>query len=235
MSGDGQEAPPNSPLPFPLQVGCANANNKPVANLPIRFTIVRGDGKLGPNNQTTVSFMTGKDGLVQCVWTLGSEQDQQVKAEMLDVNGRPIHLPIFFNAKSQFDQGNCTIVVRPGDDINALIGKLTADGGKVCFTSGLFVLKEIIQISNRSNILIEGSGASTHIVIVGSETAFLFTNCKNIHINHIFVQSLSPSNQNASPHIRGVATFLNCSEVKITDCNVFLQSEICSFSVLPDI
>jgi hypothetical protein len=138
-----------------------------------------------------------------------------------DSNGNtPIQVPTIFNAKSQYCQGNCTIVIRPSDDVNSKIGKLPVNGGKICFTSGTFHLKKPIRFTKRNNILIHGAGASTQIRISNSETAFLFEDCRKIEIKYLSMQSLSPSKGKTPnvPKTRGVATFLRCSEVKISDC-----------------
>jgi len=238
VSGDGQEAAPGTALPFPIIAGVAKANNNsPVKNALIRFTVVSGEGTLGPSAESSIIVPTGLDGLAACTWTLGSDKaDQQVKAEMLGKKEESIHLPLFFNAKTEFYQGNCTIVIRPGDDIATVVQKLPATGGKICFTAGIFNLKKTVQFANRSNLLIEGTGNSSQIIIEGAESAFLFTDCKRIHINQLSVESRSPSRsssvEDSKPVIKGVVMFRDCSEIKTTNltiaCNQrFIHTQSC--------
>ncbi|HFE32257.1 MAG TPA: hypothetical protein ENJ17_02980, partial [Gammaproteobacteria bacterium] len=107
VSGDGQEALPNSELDKALQVGVSNGQH-PVAGARVRFTRVDGDGSLLPGSGIEESgsaseriVITGSDGIAECRWRLGAPsglRTQRVEAVLLDVIDTPRHLPIRFNA-----------------------------------------------------------------------------------------------------------------------------------------
>ncbi len=97
VSGDGQEAMPGNALPQPLVVGVSNGQ-WPVENASVKFTLVTaGVGSITPNG----IVITNNLGLASCSWTLGgagTPSSQQVKAELLDAAGSPMHLPVVFTA-----------------------------------------------------------------------------------------------------------------------------------------
>lgn len=113
VSGDGQEAMPGDRLRQPLQVGVANGQ-WPVKGARVRFSIQKatGNGKLldkgsavDPASPVPTddirSVLTDLDGIAKCGWQLDantSKLSQQVKAELLDAAGKPVHLPVIFTA-----------------------------------------------------------------------------------------------------------------------------------------
>jgi hypothetical protein len=121
VSGDGQEAMPNDPLPQLLQVGVFNGR-WPVAGAHVRF-IAQGNGRLAANiaglatsNTNTLTVVTGADGIASCAWKLEpvvTTPSQQVEARLLDANQAPLPPVVRFNGNLSiadqvyYDPGAC--------------------------------------------------------------------------------------------------------------------------------
>jgi hypothetical protein len=102
ISGDGQEVMPDRTLPQPLRAGVSNGR-WPVAGARVRFEVETGNGSLkaGGNSGQQLDVFTGADGVASCEWALSTDVNipsQRVKATLLDVADKPIHLPLYFNA-----------------------------------------------------------------------------------------------------------------------------------------
>jgi hypothetical protein len=226
IGGDGQEGIAGKQLQFPLVVGCTNGNNIP-DSASVRFSIV-GTEVVGGLALTKTSSLSSSltipatNGQAECWWTLGTGEFQQVKAVLIDNAGKELNqtLPVIFNAKAETPQCNCTVVIKPGDDVIALAKNVPKTGGKICFSAGIFKLSQALAFTECGKIMIEGAGASTEIIVNNSESAFLFENCGKIGISYLSASSRSPSKAGTFKEhkIRGVATFLKCSEITITDC-----------------
>lgn len=115
-------------MPYPLQVGVSNGNI-PVENATVRFTVVAGGGGV-----TMPIATTDANGIASTLWKLGAEGFlSQVMAELIDVNGQRVHLPIIFNAQfasvsgPTTQGGLCTITVGDGyhshGDYNGVDGR----------------------------------------------------------------------------------------------------------------
>lgn len=110
VSGDGQEAMPNDPLPQLLQVGVFNGR-WPVAGASVHFSIVtQGSGVLAEaiadlpaSNVNTLTVDTGPGGIASCAWRLDpdvTKPSQQVEARLLDASLdtlRPLPPVVRFN------------------------------------------------------------------------------------------------------------------------------------------
>lgn len=147
LSGDGQEAPPGSPLPYPLVVGVATRRGK-TERRKVRFKIEEGEGWLldGQGNrfrEFSIPFEDDKR-LAECRWELGMEiPDQQVKAVLLDAHNNEISLPLYFGAildrPHLYYVGGGGQQGRPGSFLHfplvtgVAIGKMQIKGAKVRF------------------------------------------------------------------------------------------------------
>ncbi len=67
-SGDGQTGPPARELPLPLEVVVTDADDRPVTDIEVRFTVLEGGGALSAE-----TIRTDYQGRSQVRWTLGSE------------------------------------------------------------------------------------------------------------------------------------------------------------------
>lgn len=92
LSGDGQEGMPGEDLQ-PLRAWVSDGR-WPLQGARVAFEVRSGTGTLGP------VAPTGPDGVVECTWTLDhTTPRQQVRAQLLDSVGNPIHeAALLFNA-----------------------------------------------------------------------------------------------------------------------------------------
>lgn len=76
LGGWGQEAPPGTSLPRPLEIRVTDAQGGPVSAVAVRFAVVSGGGAVYP-----VISETDTRGIARADWTLGSREGaQQVRA-----------------------------------------------------------------------------------------------------------------------------------------------------------
>ena len=92
VSGDGQDAPPNSVLPQPLAVRVARGE-LPVKGRGIRFEIESGGGTV--DGGLLFDTVTDAEGQAVCDWRLGPgarapNRFQRVRASLLDCGGQPV-------------------------------------------------------------------------------------------------------------------------------------------------
>jgi photosystem II stability/assembly factor-like uncharacterized protein len=93
VSGDGQDAAPNAPLPQPLALRIARGT-VPISGRRIRFEIESGAGSLGGGG-AVFDAITDADGQATCDWQLGAgatapARFQRVRASLLDPDGQPL-------------------------------------------------------------------------------------------------------------------------------------------------
>jgi hypothetical protein len=166
-SGDGQEAKPGEQLAHPLQVGVANGK-WPVEGANVKFEIENGNGSLSNTKVLTVN------GIAQCDWTLGNVGKQRVKATLVDGLGKPVHLPVYFNASFIESGRGCSVTVGDGGQyarldqaINALLEKGQRDIC-ICMLPGDHTLPKGLKVVNKPNdpdlnLKIVGCSAGTSI------------------------------------------------------------------------
>ncbi len=82
LAGDGQRAPVGQRLAVPLKAQIVSRGGRPMAGVPVRFTVAEPTGHIAPDIDTSDA-----DGIVQAVWTLGDRPGRQRSA--LAVDGEP--------------------------------------------------------------------------------------------------------------------------------------------------
>jgi hypothetical protein len=82
LAGDGQRAPAGQRLAVPLKAQIVSRGGRPMAGVPVRFTVAEPTGRIVPDTDTSDA-----DGMVQAVWTLGDRPGRQRSA--LAVDGEP--------------------------------------------------------------------------------------------------------------------------------------------------
>ena len=87
VSGDNQVGKAGGPLTEPLVVQALDAENNPVKNVPITFSVIFGGGNVTPPQPV----LTDADGNASTVFTLGSNTGQHVaKAENTNLQNSPV-------------------------------------------------------------------------------------------------------------------------------------------------
>jgi len=64
----------------------------------------------------------------------------------------------------------CPIMVRPGEDIQAAIDRVPAEGGCVCLLPGLHHLYAPLSIDGRENLILKGTGPASKLVFSPTKT-----------------------------------------------------------------
>lgn len=120
VSGDGQEAMPDNPLPQLLQVGVFNGR-WPVAGAHVSF-ITQDNGRLAANvaalpaSTNELHVLTGADGIASCAWLLNpnvNDPSQQVETRLRNAKGDPLPPVVRFNGNLSiadqvfYDPGAC--------------------------------------------------------------------------------------------------------------------------------
>jgi hypothetical protein len=82
LAGDGQRAPAGQRLAVPLKAQIVSRGGRPMAGVPVRFTMAEPTGHIAPDADTSDA-----DGIVRAVWTLGDRPGRQRSA--LAVDGEP--------------------------------------------------------------------------------------------------------------------------------------------------
>jgi hypothetical protein len=82
LAGDGQRASAGQRLAVPLKAQIVSRGGRPMAGVPVRFTMAEPTGHIAPDADTSDA-----DGIVQAVWTLGDRPGRQRSA--LAVDGEP--------------------------------------------------------------------------------------------------------------------------------------------------
>jgi hypothetical protein len=79
VSGNNQSAPPGAELPSPIVARVEDSRGRAVLGQVVNFRVVAGGGSVFAG-----VAITGRDGIVQERWTLGSSGPQQVEARAID-------------------------------------------------------------------------------------------------------------------------------------------------------
>jgi hypothetical protein len=82
LAGDGQRAPAGQRLAVPVKAQIVSRGGRPMAGVPVRFTMGEPTGHIAPDTDTSDA-----DGIVQAIWTLGDRPGRQRSA--LAVDGEP--------------------------------------------------------------------------------------------------------------------------------------------------
>ncbi|HJP89021.1 MAG TPA: DUF6519 domain-containing protein [Candidatus Limnocylindrales bacterium] len=150
LGGDGQEATPSysAPaaiaLPVPVSVGVVRGSI-PVKNRMVRFTVVDwpNAGSVPGMVNDRAEVVTGVDGTVNLIWTLGwdgrdSQKKQELVAQLLDSAGNPVGVPIRFSARLRtadvvaYDPKDCPDLAGAETVQDALDALCARDSGEGC-------------------------------------------------------------------------------------------------------
>jgi len=123
------------------------------------------------------------------------------------------------------DRGCCTVVVRPGESIQAAINSLPPTGGCVCLKSGVHEIAAPLELP-LSNVIIHGEAPGTVIrTTVAMQFMLFITNAggiDNIEIAHVtFEYAQSPSDFDGA----GVLLITNARNVRVLHCELLYTHE----------
>ncbi len=126
-----------------------------------------------------------------------------------------------FRPLTELEVGSpCTVVVRPGDDLQAAVDSLPAAGGEVCLSAGTFDVSAPVLIANRSRVRITGVGPATIVRAVRSEIVFRFRSSTDVELLDLAMVSGVAAVASEASHLNGAATFEGCSGVTVDRVSV---------------
>jgi len=113
----------------------------------------------------------------------------------------------------------CTIVVRPGESIQAGIDALPAQGGCVCLKTGVHVIEATLRIA-RGNVVLEAESPGTFARMVGRGPALIIcdpqgTRVEGVDVLGIDFQATAPVSQ-----VDGVVTIMTSARVRVSSCGL---------------
>ena len=116
------------------------------------------------------------------------------------------------------EAGQCTFVVHPGDDVQAVFDKILPNGdAEVCFQAGRYNLKTGISIKNKGSLKISGAGFGTRLKVEKGESVFEFFNCTSVLVRDLSAQADDARAGQGEPeeHLDGTLNFLDCIMVNV--------------------
>jgi hypothetical protein len=113
--------------------------------------------------------------------------------------------------------GSCTVVVRPGGNLQAAVDRLPAEGGSLCLQTGVYELSAPVSVRNRNRIIVSGAGPATIVRARQSEAAVVFDGCAEVTVRSLRVEGGPEAAQDATG-LDGALTFVGCSDVTVADC-----------------
>jgi len=114
--------------------------------------------------------------------------------------------------------GACTVSVKPGDDLQAAVDRLPADGGELCFAAGTYVIEPPLKVAGRRRIVFAGAGPATVLRAARREAAVVFDGCSEVEVRHLRAEGGTAGDPPGDPGLDGALTFLACSDVVVADC-----------------
>jgi len=121
-----------------------------------------------------------------------------------------------FEPLTELELGSpCTVVVRPGDDLQAAVDSLPGGGGEVCLSAGTFDLTAPIVIANRSRVRVAGVGPSTIVRAAAQEVVFRYTDSDDVELRDLALVAGIAGNAADADGLNGAATFEGCRGVTV--------------------
>jgi hypothetical protein len=114
--------------------------------------------------------------------------------------------------------GSCTVSAAPGDDLQAAVDALPAEGGELCLAAGLYALPAPVMLAGRQRVVVSGAGSATVLRAAQTEAALIVQNCTQVEIRHVRIEGGSPSK--GDPQLNGALTVVASSEVTLSECSL---------------
>jgi hypothetical protein len=114
--------------------------------------------------------------------------------------------------------GRCTVSVKPGDDLQAAVERLPADGGELCLAAGTYAIEPPVRVAGRRRVVIHGAGPATVLSATGREAALVFDACSEVEVRHLRAEGGAVGAPPGDPDLNGALTFLGCGDVVVADC-----------------
>lgn len=116
----------------------------------------------------------------------------------------------------------CTIIVRPGQSIQAGIDALPAQGGCVCLKTGLHAIREPLRIA-RGSIALTAESPGTTVRSLGAGAVLTIGNPAGFRIEGIDVSGIDFEANTSDVEADGVIVIAAAARVRISHCGVSAQ------------
>lgn len=127
-----------------------------------------------------------------------------------------------FTPLCELAPGCCTVVVEPGEDIQAAIDSLPVEGGCVCLKTGLHEVDGTLNI-RRSDVLIHGESPGTRvrgITLPLLSVGVLAPRVTRVEIRDIRFEAAIDA---GGPGVPAVIALDSCDDVSVSSCGVLAQ------------
>ncbi|OPY54264.1 MAG: hypothetical protein A4E49_01083 [Methanosaeta sp. PtaU1.Bin112] len=139
-----------------------------------------------------------------------------IKASDVSFNGSTVQSAL--EELNKRAECSCVLSIKPGWGWEkALAGIEDKKDAWICFGVGLYPLKRTVNLRNKGNIKIVGSGPGTKIVIQSAESALNFESCESVTIKDLYAESGVAGSwyKDNLSHLNGTVTFSACPKVML--------------------
>ncbi len=144
-------------------------------------------------------------------------QHHYCRLALVDASGGAFVAPVISDCRDPIDLGGeccCTVVVSPGEDIQAAIDSLSPDfGGCVCLKSGLHITSATVQI-NTPNIVLRGESRGAVVRLTGDGPTL-----RVIRTNAIDVTSIRFEHRAGAQGASGIVEIVGSNSVTVSACS----------------
>jgi hypothetical protein len=113
------------------------------------------------------------------------------------------------------ESGQCTFVVHPGDDVQAIFDSISPGGdAEICFQAGRYPLKNGVEVKNKGSLKISGVGFGSRFKVDKGEYVFNFSKCTSVIVRDISAQA-DAAGAGVNKDLNGTLTFLDCISVNV--------------------
>ncbi|MGH1491143.1 MAG: DUF6519 domain-containing protein [Acidimicrobiales bacterium] len=114
----------------------------------------------------------------------------------------------------------CTVVVRPGDNLQAAVDSLPDAGGEVCLSAGLFPISAPVLVANRNRVRIVGVGPATIVATATNETVFRFVDSDEVELLDMSLRAAAAGVAPGNPALNGAVNFEGCRGVEARSLHI---------------
>jgi hypothetical protein len=147
------------------------------------------------------------------------------KLAIIDADGsiddcRPVFSPL-----TELKPGCCTVVVRPGEDIQVAIDSLPDEGGCVCLRVGEHKIQELLRIE-KSNVALHGETLGARVVRNNGAALLQIGHPNSLLLENVTVSGIHFEFENKGVQVPGLPALLaidRCNNTKIEGCVIRAQ------------
>ncbi|MDD1780480.1 right-handed parallel beta-helix repeat-containing protein [Enterovibrio sp. ZSDZ35] len=148
---------------------------------------------------------------------------------VVDVSEGEFVDPVFQDCRDPIGTaGCCTVVVRPGEDIQAALDSLSPEfGGCVCLKVGVHTIHRPLVI-RYSNVTLHGESHGAQILNLSNDSAILVRSDDDSRLSGIHLSMFSVVNRGGTEMPQGIVSFRSVDDSVMEDCRVFSLDGITS-------